>query len=125
MFSTAIKALTSCPPAPVTSIDGGPDLYVGLHSRLSLVCRIASGGLQPRHLIWRKGHKVESTSHACSCSVELQACLSVGCSWSFGLFLEPWVLGAQRYRATITARRATNSLDQRLKPFSGAGSWPV
>lgn len=46
--------------APVTSIDGGPDLYVGLHSRLSLVCRIDSGGLQPRHLIWRKGHKMLS-----------------------------------------------------------------
>ena len=45
--------------APVTSIDGGPDIYVSLKSRLALVCRIASAGLHPHYLIWRKGGKVD------------------------------------------------------------------
>ena len=45
--------------APVTSIDGGPDIYVSLKSRLALVCRIASAGLHPHYLIWRKGGKVK------------------------------------------------------------------
>jgi len=44
--------------APVTSIDGGPDIYVSLKSRLALVCRIASAGLHPHYLIWRKGGKM-------------------------------------------------------------------
>jgi len=43
---------------PVTSIDGGPDLYVGLHSRLALVCRLASAGIPPIHLIWSKEGKM-------------------------------------------------------------------
>ena len=112
-----------CPPAPVTSIDGGPDLYVGLHSRLSLVCRIDSGGLQPRHLIWRKGHKVECRSARCSWSVEVLDC------WSVEVLDVPGVLKCWSVEERTTllgihdCAKGKKCLDQRPKPSSGAGSW--
>ena len=44
--------------ATTTSIDNGPDIYVGLSSKLKLVCRIDTAGIQLKYIIWRKADKV-------------------------------------------------------------------
>jgi len=44
--------------ATTTSIDNGPDIYVGLNSKLKLVCRINTAGIQLKYIIWRKGDKI-------------------------------------------------------------------
>eukprot|EP00090_Calanus_glacialis_P017638 TRINITY_DN27403_c0_g1_i1.p1 TRINITY_DN27403_c0_g1~~TRINITY_DN27403_c0_g1_i1.p1 ORF type:complete len:296 (-),score=42.95 TRINITY_DN27403_c0_g1_i1:209-1096(-) len=44
--------------ATTTSIDNGPDIYVGLSSKLKLVCRIDTAGIQLKYIIWRKGDKI-------------------------------------------------------------------
>jgi len=44
--------------ATTTSIDNGPDIYVGISSKLKLVCRIDTAGIQLKYIIWRKGDKI-------------------------------------------------------------------
>ena len=44
--------------ATSTKIDNGPDIYVGVNSRLKLVCRINTGGIPLNYVIWRQGDKV-------------------------------------------------------------------
>ena len=45
--------------ATSTHIDNGPDIYVGVNSRLTLICRIYTGGIPLKYLIWREGDKVK------------------------------------------------------------------
>ena len=44
--------------ATSTKIDNGPDIYVGVNSRLKLICRINTGGIPLKYVIWRQGDKV-------------------------------------------------------------------
>ena len=41
-----------------TTIDNGPDIYVGLNSKLELTCRINTAGIPLQYVIWRRGNKV-------------------------------------------------------------------
>ena len=44
--------------ATTTTIDAGPDIYVGIGSNLVLTCRVYTAGIKLNYLIWRRGDKV-------------------------------------------------------------------
>ena len=45
--------------ATTTTIDAGPDIYVGIGSKLVLTCRVYTAGIKLNYLIWRRGDKVK------------------------------------------------------------------